>query len=183
MRQPLAGPAAALAPGASRMCDLCTPDTLLEAVRGLRVADPELGFKPLLAKLQQQQPDLGAATKEVREALAALKAEGEAAKAAAVAPPAAKEGGTPSSAAGRAAAALAASPSAFSAIIASRTSLVAAPRSGCCSRREKGIRHSPCHRHERVITNERSATGGYKERKGAAHLELYSSEFIRDAWR
>eukprot|EP00964_Phaeocystis_antarctica_P002415 scaffold1252_cov45-Phaeocystis_antarctica.AAC.1 len=31
VRQPLAGPAAALAPGTSRMCDLCTPDTLLEA--------------------------------------------------------------------------------------------------------------------------------------------------------
>ena len=43
------------------------------------MADPDLGtylgFKPLLAKLREQQPDLGAATKEVREALAALKAE------------------------------------------------------------------------------------------------------------
>ena len=64
---------------------------LLEAVRALRVADPDLGFKPLLAKLREQQPDLGAATKEVREALTVLKAEGEAAKAAA-APPAADEG-------------------------------------------------------------------------------------------
>ena len=64
---------------------------LLEAVRALRVADPDLGFKPLLAKLREQQPDLGAASKEVREALTALKAEGEAAKAAA-APPAADEG-------------------------------------------------------------------------------------------
>ena len=54
------------------MCDPCTPGALLEAVRGLRVAEPDLGFKPLLAKLQQQQPDLGAATKELREALAAL---------------------------------------------------------------------------------------------------------------
>ena len=39
------------------------------------MADPDLGtylgFKPLLAKLREQQPDLGAATKEVREALAA----------------------------------------------------------------------------------------------------------------
>ena len=38
------------------------------------MADPDLGtylgFKPLLAKLREQQPDLGAATKEVREALA-----------------------------------------------------------------------------------------------------------------
>ena len=53
------------------------------------MAEPDLGFKPLLAKLQEQQPDLGAATKEVREALAALKAESEAAEAAAAAPPAA----------------------------------------------------------------------------------------------
>ena len=60
-----------------------TPDALLEAVRGLRVAEPDLGFKPLLAKLREQQLDLGAATKEVREARAALKAESEAAKAAA----------------------------------------------------------------------------------------------------
>ena len=40
-------------------------EALLEAVRGLRVAEPDLGFKPLLAKLREQQPDLGAATKEV----------------------------------------------------------------------------------------------------------------------
>ena len=77
------------------MREPCTPETLLEAVRGLRVAEPDLGFKPLLAKLQAQQPDLGAATKEVREALAALKAESEAAKATAAAPPAADEGGAP----------------------------------------------------------------------------------------
>ena len=50
-------------------------DGLLEAVRGLRLAHPELGPKPLLAKLRQQQPDLAAGNKEVREALAALKAE------------------------------------------------------------------------------------------------------------
>ena len=49
-------------------------DGLLEAVRGLRLADPELGPKPLLAKLREQQPDLGAGNKEVREALLALKA-------------------------------------------------------------------------------------------------------------
>ena len=65
-------------------------DAVLEAVRGLRVAEPELGFKPLLAKLREQQPDLGASTKEVREALKALKAESEAAKAATAAPPAAE---------------------------------------------------------------------------------------------
>ena len=64
-------------------------DALLEAVRGLRVAEPDLGFKPMLAKLREQQPDLGAATKEVREAMKALKAESEAAEADAVAPPAA----------------------------------------------------------------------------------------------
>tara|TARA_B100000795_G_scaffold8853_1_gene6268 strand:- start:1127 stop:2197 length:1071 start_codon:yes stop_codon:yes gene_type:complete len=78
------------------MCEPCTPDALLEAVRGLRVAEPDLGFKPLLAKLRQQQPDLGAATKEVREALKALQAESGAAKAAAAAPPAADEGAAPS---------------------------------------------------------------------------------------
>eukprot|EP00964_Phaeocystis_antarctica_P023100 scaffold12898_cov36-Phaeocystis_antarctica.AAC.1 len=77
---------------------------LVEAVRGLHVADPDLGLKPLLAKLREQQPDLGAATREVREALTALKAEeSEAAKAAAaqpaanegVPPPVADEGGAP----------------------------------------------------------------------------------------
>ena len=77
------------------MCEPGTPDALLEAVRGLRVADPDLGFKPLLAKLQAQQPDLRAATKEVRVALAALKAESEAANAAAAPPPAADQGGAP----------------------------------------------------------------------------------------
>ena len=48
------------------MCEPCTPDALLEAVRGLRVAEPDLGFKPLLAKLREQQPDLGAACKDLR---------------------------------------------------------------------------------------------------------------------
>ena len=33
-------------------------DGLLEAVRGLHLAHPELGPKPLLAKLRRQQPDL-----------------------------------------------------------------------------------------------------------------------------
>ena len=64
-------------------------DGLLEAVRGLRLADPELGPKPLLAKLREQQPNLGAGNKEVREALLALKVESEATEAAAAAPPAA----------------------------------------------------------------------------------------------
>ena len=44
-------------------------DGLLEAVRGLRLAHPELGPKPLLAKLREHHPDLGAGNKEVREAL------------------------------------------------------------------------------------------------------------------
>ena len=47
-------------------------------MRGLHVADPDLGVKPLLAKLREQQPDLGAGNKEVREALKAVKAESEA---------------------------------------------------------------------------------------------------------
>ena len=46
-------------------------DGLLEAVRGLRLADPKLGPKPLLAKLREQHPDLGAGNKEIREALLA----------------------------------------------------------------------------------------------------------------
>ena len=41
-----------------RTSRMCTPEALLEAVRGLRVAEPDLGFKPLLAKLREQQPDL-----------------------------------------------------------------------------------------------------------------------------
>ena len=69
-------------------------EPLLEAVRRLRVTDPDLGVKPLLAKLREQQPDLGAACKEVREALEALKGESKATKAAA-APPAAEESGAP----------------------------------------------------------------------------------------
>ena len=62
-------------------------DGLLEAVRGLHLAHHELGPKPLLAKLRQQQPDLAVGNKEVREALAVLKAESKATEAAA-APPA-----------------------------------------------------------------------------------------------
>ena len=64
-------------------------DGLLEAVRGLWLAHPELGPKPLLAKLREQQPGLGADTRNVREALLALQAESEATEAAAAAPPAA----------------------------------------------------------------------------------------------
>ena len=41
----------------------------------------DLGLKPLLAKLREQQPELGADTKEVRKALTALKAESEATEA------------------------------------------------------------------------------------------------------
>ena len=36
---------------------------LLEAVRGLRLDHPELGPKPLLAKLREQRADLGAGNK------------------------------------------------------------------------------------------------------------------------
>ena len=57
---------------------MCEPHALLEAVRALRVAYPDLGVKRLLAKLREQQPGLGAGTREVREALTALKAESEA---------------------------------------------------------------------------------------------------------
>ena len=64
-------------------------DDLLQAVRGLHLANPELGPKPLLAKLREQQPDLAAGNKEVREALAALKAEESKATEAASAPSAA----------------------------------------------------------------------------------------------
>ena len=54
-------------------------DGLLELVRGLWLASPDLGPKPLLAKLREQQPDLGAGTREVCEVLVkVLKAEGEA---------------------------------------------------------------------------------------------------------
>ena len=81
-------------------------DGLLEAVRALWLADPGLGPKPLLAKLREQQPDLGAGAREVREALTALKAEREATEAAtalpaaaapsdAATPPAAGEGAAP----------------------------------------------------------------------------------------
>ena len=68
---------------------------LVEALRGLHVANPDLGAKPLLAKLRAQQLDLGAGTKEVREALIALKAESEAMAVAAAMPPAAERGGEP----------------------------------------------------------------------------------------
>ena len=50
-------------------------DGLYEAVRGLWLEYPEIGVKALLAKLREQRPELGAATKEVRKALKALKAE------------------------------------------------------------------------------------------------------------
>ena len=43
-------------------CDRATrrmaDDGFLEAVRGLHLAHPELGPKPLLAKLREQQPGL-----------------------------------------------------------------------------------------------------------------------------
>ena len=45
---------------------------VIEAVNELRVANPSFGVRPLLAKLREQQPELGAGRKEVREALRAL---------------------------------------------------------------------------------------------------------------
>jgi len=45
---------------------------VIEAVNLLRVANPSFGVRPLLAKLREQQPELGASRKEVREALRAL---------------------------------------------------------------------------------------------------------------
>ena len=65
-------------PSPDTVTTLTMCDALLEAVRGLRVAHPDLGAEQLLAKLREQQPDLGAGTREVREALTALKAESEA---------------------------------------------------------------------------------------------------------
>ena len=59
---------------------------VLEAVRELRAAEPDLGLKPLLAKLREQQPGLGACTKEVRKALKALESSAVAARAAALQP-------------------------------------------------------------------------------------------------
>ena len=59
------------------------------------MAEPDLGPKPLLAKLRAQLPGLGAGTREVREALMALKAESEAMAVAAAVPPAAERGGEP----------------------------------------------------------------------------------------
>ena len=47
---------------------------LLDAVHKLHEADPNLGVKPLLAKLREKQLDLGAGKKEVQEALEAAKA-------------------------------------------------------------------------------------------------------------
>ena len=61
--------------GAVRVVCHRMADDVLEAVRGLHLAHPELGPKPLLVKLREQQPDLAAGNKEVREALAVLKAE------------------------------------------------------------------------------------------------------------
>ena len=45
---------------------------VIEAVNVIRVANPSFGVRPLLAKLREQQPELGAGRKEVREALRAL---------------------------------------------------------------------------------------------------------------
>ena len=57
--------------------------------RALWLAFSSQASKPLLAKLREQQLDLEAGNKEVREALLALKGKSEATEAAAAAPPAA----------------------------------------------------------------------------------------------
>ena len=62
------------------------------------MAEPDLGVKPLIAKLRKQQPGLEPASKEVREAVAALEAESEA-KAAPAAQPTVDERSSPSDAA------------------------------------------------------------------------------------
>lgn len=67
---------------------------VLEAVRTLLAADPELGVRPLVAKLREQMPGEEVGAKEVREVLSALKAESEAT--ATGAPAAVEIGGTPS---------------------------------------------------------------------------------------
>ena len=53
-------------------------EALLEAVRALRVADPDLGVKSLLSKLKEQQPDLEVSSKKSARRLTGLKAESEA---------------------------------------------------------------------------------------------------------
>ena len=67
-------------------------DAILEAVRALRLEEPGLGVKPLVARLREQSPDLGAGAKEVREVLKTLDEERAAAEAAAAPPPASDDG-------------------------------------------------------------------------------------------
>ena len=58
------------------MASLTPPDpiSIIDKVRALRLAEPSLGVKPLVAKLREQQPDMLVGAKEVRLALVALKA-------------------------------------------------------------------------------------------------------------
>ena len=60
--------------------DIFKVNGLQEAVKKLHKDDPNLGVKPLLAKLREQQLYLGAGNKAVREALKAAKAKIEAKK-------------------------------------------------------------------------------------------------------
>merc|ERR1719162_2746590 len=53
------------------------PETLIDAVRSLRVTEPDLGVKLLVNKLRVQHPGLVVGTKEVREVIRALEAETE----------------------------------------------------------------------------------------------------------
>ena len=67
-----------LATSHGRRCPKASKLPLTKAVRGLWLAHPKLGPKPLLAKLLEQQLDLEAGNKEVHEALLALKGKSEA---------------------------------------------------------------------------------------------------------
>ena len=61
-------------------------DAILAAVRALRLEEPGLGVKPLVVRLRERTPDLGAGAKEVREVLKTLDEERAAAEAAAAPP-------------------------------------------------------------------------------------------------
>ena len=65
---------------------------LVDLVGDLRCAHPCIGVKPLLAKLREQQPELEAGCKEVREALSALHVQAQSEAKAALPLPNANEG-------------------------------------------------------------------------------------------
>ena len=55
---------------ARRVCNRMADDSLLEAVRGLHLAHPELGPKPLLAKLRRSAAELKEAVTHYERAAA-----------------------------------------------------------------------------------------------------------------